>query len=624
MKAKYIVVSVLLSCIIHTVAIAQQTEWVVYGGKTGVNGFPTGINVDPGNNVYLCGVSNAGINDSVQLDGHIQPFVRWRYIVKVDNQGNFIKAVNFYARNGRYNCFDKDNKMYLPIDAGSGFNVDILDSNLNYDTSFYYSQSPWGNLTTYYHLAKNGYSYYNGFHATHPTQLNYRYDSFTFSPTGAVSFICNTGLFCTDIYKADSVGNDFCTYYNGSVDRNGISTLVHPYDTVAPLSEINFNNDSTYSLAGRCLYGIPCQLAIDSAYLGHYFILRVDISGNCMWAVNLDGNFPNGSGPPVFDKEGNGYVDVYVKDSIRIGNYMMHSSGGLETNYIIKINKLGLLEWFFPVSTSVSAHLGIGDLSLDDSGNIFVAGDYYSLVDSLSFINIINYGTLVADTTNFASQGSCIKAFFAKFSPPQTRNLTICPGDSVYFAGAYHSSAGIYYDTLSVNAPHDSVITLFLTVASPAISAIQQSNDTLLATAVNATGYQWFNCDSNIVYNFNQPYFIPPYAGNYAAIAHTGSCADTSNCINYSITSFQNLTNAGEISIYPNPTYSGVTINFRNKTVPSNIKVVLYDVQNKKVMEVPILENMQTINLNNLNQGMFMLTVISDKVFFRSMVVKLP
>lgn len=612
----------LITC--YQTSSAQQLEWILYGGKTGSPTGGGGINIDNANNVYLSGGATLGPNDSMQLSGTIQPYLKSKFILKLNNQGNFINSVNFPSSIGDYIAFDNSANMYIASSGFGNYYLNILDSSLNPINSYNLNVATWGTSLKNYHLSKNGSSYFSGFHPTHPTQVNNRFDSFTFSYLGNVSYKCNSSLFCTDIYKGDSVGNDYCVYYDGYVERNGISTLIHPVDTGAPLSEINFNTDSTYSLFGRCISQIPAQLILDSNYFAHYFLSRINETGNCLWIIPIECKVSFINSKPVFDSDGNCFLNVYVKDSVRIANTVIKSTNGLIANYIIKINSNGLLEWFFPVSFSASADLGISHITLDNLKNIFVTGSYASVVDSLPSINIVNYGTIVSDITDFASSTSCNKAFFAKYSQPQSRNIAICPGDSVYFGGTYHSTAGVYYDTLSVNAPNDSIIVLTLSINALLNASVLQSNDTLFATATGAINYQWLNCDSNIVYNFNQPYFIPSHAGNYAAIAQNGSCTDTSACINYVTTSINNLSNAGKVSIYPNPTYTSITINFANKIVPLNTKAVLYDINSKKVMEVAVNTNGQTVNLNKLNQGMYMLTLISDKELFRSMVVKLP
>ncbi|HKR06428.1 MAG TPA: T9SS type A sorting domain-containing protein, partial [Bacteroidia bacterium] len=124
------------------------------------------------------------------------------------------------------------------------------------------------------------------------------------------------------------------------------------------------------------------------------------------------------------------------------------------------------------------------------------AGNYNVPVDSLSNFYLVNHGTVQADTIGPLDQDM----MFMKVSFPVNTTATICAGDSFYFGGAFHYTAGTYYDTLHLAPGQDSVIVLSLSVKPLPSAAITTAGSTSICAGESITlnaipnnnrTYQW-------------------------------------------------------------------------------------------------------------------------------------
>lgn len=292
-------------------------------------------------------------------------------------------------------------------------------------------------------------------------------------------------------------------------------------------------------------------------------------------------------------------------DSVFIDSVLINSDTSSINNYIIKINKNGVLEWVIPLCQSKGTATNIKAINIDLRGDLYVSGNTVPVIDSFPNIYLLNYGNIQAGTAS--AQG----VFFAKISPPHSESITICAGDSFYFGGAFHSAAGIYYDTLHIDAGVDSTITLTLFVDFISLS-LTQNNDTLYA-AMGAASYQWLNCDSNIIYNNNNSFFVPPHSGNYAAIIHHGNCIDTTACTYFSATLIENLFDGTGVFISPNPVTSEISITFQKQNIKQatiTIKNILGQTVFLKEIKTP--EKETKVDLSFLEKGIYLVEVMAD------------
>ncbi|GAB5416703.1 MAG: hypothetical protein Crog4KO_21920 [Crocinitomicaceae bacterium] len=125
-------------------------------------------------------------------------------------------------------------------------------------------------------------------------------------------------------------------------------------------------------------------------------------------------------------------------------------------------------------------------------------------------------------------------------------------GDEIYVSYAVNNGCTLNSDTVIVEVVDVE-------------TGVSQNGLQLNALASGAV-YQWLDCLNNytpIVGETNQTY-IPSVDGEYAVQITENGCVDTSACLVFSTVSLSQNT-LGDLSYYPNPTASSITIDFGKK-----------------------------------------------------------
>lgn len=73
------------------------------------------------------------------------------------------------------------------------------------------------------------------------------------------------------------------------------------------------------------------------------------------------------------------------------------------------------------------------------------------------------------------------------------------------------------------------------------------------------------------------------------------------------------------IAIYPNPTNGIININFAKNNIQ---KIAIYDITNKKILEKTPLKQIETINLHNLANGVYILKIEQSNNIFTTKIIK--
>ncbi len=99
--------------------------------------------------------------------------------------------------------------------------------------------------------------------------------------------------------------------------------------------------------------------------------------------------------------------------------------------------------------------------------------------------------------------------------------------------------------------------------------------------------YQWIDCDNNtLISGANSRVFTPTETGNYAVVVSNGSCVDTSECFNFSLTSLANRELKNNVQIYPNPTTDKITIAVDGEYKINSVRV--FNIQGQLIEEKQI------------------------------------
>jgi hypothetical protein len=153
------------------------------------------------------------------------------------------------------------------------------------------------------------------------------------------------------------------------------------------------------------------------------------------------------------------------------------------------------------------------------------------------------------------------------------------------------------------------------------VKTVTTSGAVLTATNASAT-YQWIDCGTHTAINnqTNQAY-TATVTGNYQVMLTENGCVDTSACYPVTVTGINSFVNNQNISIYPNPATDAFYL--QTNTIFDNATVEVYDIIGQKVLVEKLQNNLTRLSLNNLNNAVYQIRVISNNVLiYQSKVIK--
>lgn len=171
-------------------------------------------------------------------------------------------------------------------------------------------------------------------------------------------------------------------------------------------------------------------------------------------------------------------------------------------------------------------------------------------------------------------------------------------------SGKVWNATGTYYDTIPNTCGLDSLITFeILITLNPSVS-VAPSGTVLTANQGLAT-YQWYDCATNQpISGATDQTFQPTQTGDYAVEVTLDSCTALSDCHNVVVTGVNDLKEAANLSIYPNPANDLITVKHE---LNSNIEVSVYTLTGAQVSNTIVSSNSKTIDVSTLPTGYYIL-----------------
>lgn len=299
-----------------------------------------------------------------------------------------------------------------------------------------------------------------------------------------------------------------------------------------------------------------------------------------------------------------------------------------------------------PVVT-VADTVGIctGDSLLFDGQFLKVAGDYTAVFQSAagcdstvnlrldlftSFVIDDTVAICPGDSVIFGTQilktaGDYTEIFMTASGCDSTVNLrldllptfviddtvSICVGDSVVLGTQVIKTAGSFSELFTSSGGCDSTVNLVVSIIAVEVG-VTKADSTLTALATDAS-YQWLDCaDNSIIEGATEQSFTPDASGEYAVeIVNAAGCIDTSECVVVDI--FNSISDAFTIQLkaYPNPTTSGLTVDFGKVYPQLNLTVLSVQGQVLKKLNLNNAAS-QELSLEEMPAGLYLIQVESD------------
>ncbi|HOY48024.1 MAG TPA: SBBP repeat-containing protein [Flavobacteriales bacterium] len=345
---------------------------------------------------------------------------------------------------------------------------------------------------------------------------------------------------------------------------------------------------------------------LTSAGLYDVFILKLDSSGDFLWAKNIGGAGYDEVYALAIDDSNNVYttgIFNYSADFNPGSGVFNLTSADVEDIFISKLdssgNFIGAKRIGGPDSQKANS------LVLDNTGKICLTGyflgggtDFDPDEGEFIFTSNVNRTAFTLKLNDFSS--SCSSSSNSIFQSSCGTYL---------FNNQLLTESGTYTDTLVNGAGCDSILTLNLTINAIDNTVVQDGNT---LTANGSGTYQWVDCNSNFsaISGETNPSFTISSSGSFAVIVNNEGCIDTSACfLALGIIDFNHLQS---VSVYPMPVSNMLTVEFSKKL--TNASIVLIDLAGEKVFEGKQSNtSVIVLDISGLASGIYVLHVNSDQ-----------
>ncbi|MBT1696876.1 T9SS type A sorting domain-containing protein [Fulvivirgaceae bacterium PWU4] len=391
-----------------------------------------------------------------------------------------------------------------------------------------------------------------------------------------IGFGFGSGTYFSGAIRTASIQNDNKIIVGGNFT---ISDGGKNYQSIARL-----NTDGTLDAAFHPGTGIMVYGEINSAsiqkngkiIIGGYF----DTSGASKTYKNIARLNTDGSFDAAFDTGSGTDAAVWVSvvqsdDKVIIGGFFM-SYNGVARNRIARLNANGTVDNDFAVGTGVNND--VYAMAMQDDGKIMLGGAFTAYKETgrnrlarviaipciaattptLAASSVVNCG--VKNTTLSIATGTLNGATEWKWYNDSCGGTALGSGTSITVSPA--ATTTYYARGEGVCVTPGNCASLAVTVNALPDKGVALTGTTLKANQDGAT-YQWLDCNQNNlpVAGAAAQSYVPDKSGDYAVTVTRNGCSVTSDCVDVTITSTEEMElHNDQLTVYPNPSNGSFTI----------------------------------------------------------------
>lgn len=228
-----------------------------------------------------------------------------------------------------------------------------------------------------------------------------------------------------------------------------------------------------------------------------------------------------------------------------------------------------------------------------------------------------NSGIYFDTLTSFKGCDSIIEVeVTVKKSSIRNYSFKFCEGESVKVNNVTYSQEGQFYDTLLNKAGCDSILSIDVEVYEKRTISIERIGN-FIFTDANADSFQWLECSNafSIIPASNNDSIFVVNSGDYAVVAFSNGCSDTSECINFNSIDVNGISNFSIAKVYPIPSGTEIYFDF-----PKASKLRISSTNGQLIFEKNCNSGLNSIDIHEWKPGIYYAFITSDQV---SSVVKL-
>ncbi len=245
-----------------------------------------------------------------------------------------------------------------------------------------------------------------------------------------------------------------------------------------------------------------------------------------------------------------------------------------------------------------------------------IAGSIAMKNDIITVLNTYTFDLEVVEVPNGTTASDHASFWFAGTDPSDAFTAVLVgesweTNDETPF---YHTS-GDRFTTLDIPYYHEMVklVTGYMVTQGNlvAVDNTVTQTMTMLTSNQSSASYQWYDCDTDMpISGATNQSFTPTANGNYAVEVISGTCTERSDCLSFNTLGLDSFSEE-EVNVFPNPVKTDLHIEstIRNQ----DLQINLYDLSGKLILNTMSSNELTSLNLKDIPQGIYFLNVLSSE-----------
>ena len=269
-------------------------------------------------------------------------------------------------------------------------------------------------------------------------------------------FVSPTITFGSTILTNNGNSDIFIVKYSSSGDVIWAKNFGGAMDESAASISIDANDNlyiTGYFFSTSIAFGGFTVNEVVPNYSADLFIVKLNSSGNVLWAKSAGGVWDDSASGVTTDLNGNVYITGGFEGPVMsFGSFTLTGGGqGHSKFFIVKYDAAGNAQWG-KTAGGTSTDEGSG-ITTDPSGNIIVTGYYHSPSITFGNTTLNNLGFYNSFITKYDNLGNVIWAKSVG-GTGDDKAFKVCSdsNSNIYVIGAFYSQTGVFGNTTLTNA----------------------------------------------------------------------------------------------------------------------------------------------------------------------------
>ncbi len=273
------------------------------------------------------------------------------------------------------------------------------------------------------------------------------------------------------------------------------------------------------------------------------------------------------------------------------------SASGASSYTWMPSGNTGAVEIVTPTVTTTYTLLG------ETSGSCVAQAFFTLTVTTLPAVTISASSTTICPNTTATLTANSSSNLYNWSDGSTTSVITVTPSSSTVYSVTVFNSCGSTTGTININTSN------IVSVSAITSNTLLCTGQSAILTANGASSYTWMPMGT-----ISQTVIVAPSSPTTYTLFGASSCGNASSTITQNVslcTDLASIKDNSEITIYPNPNYGIINVNYPSSLVGST-HFEVYDALGKLVVSEELVNNTTSVSTQHLEAGVYFYHVINN------------